>query len=177
MPYNISVIFSAFPLPATIFPASSCYLSGDACAALENPGCARKPALSSTWLCSSPSRAPPGASHSANVKKYPHPRHPITRRLGGPHLSYGDHLSNTAIRGVYPEYGLIRNEIPSEGRWISPEDLLERRRVVFLGGMLRRQLFSGRPAVGETVLIQGVRFTVIGTLRQRAGFLLHRASV
>jgi putative ABC transport system permease protein len=79
-------------------------------------------------------------------------------------ISYGDRLANTAIRGVYPEYGDIRNEIPSEGRWLNGEDFLERRRVVFLGGKLRRQLFSGRPAVGETVLIRGVRFTVVGTM-------------
>ena len=79
-------------------------------------------------------------------------------------ISYGDRLSNTAIRGVYPEYGPIRNEIPSEGRWIGCEDFLERRGVVFLGGTLRKQLSGGRPAVGETVLIQGLRFTVIGTM-------------
>jgi putative ABC transport system permease protein len=82
-------------------------------------------------------------------------------------ISYGDRLANTAIRGVYPEYGEIRNEVPSEGRWISPEDFLERRRVVFLGGILRAQLFSGRPAVGETVLISGVRFTVVGTMDRK----------
>ncbi len=79
-------------------------------------------------------------------------------------VSYGDRLSNTAIRGVYPEYGAIRNEVPSEGRWLSAEDHVERRRVVFLGGKLRKQLFSGRPAVGETVLISGVRFTVVGAM-------------
>jgi putative ABC transport system permease protein len=79
-------------------------------------------------------------------------------------VSYGDRLSNTAIRGVYPEYGAIRNEVPSEGHWLSAEDHVERRRVVFLGGKLRKQLFSGRPAVGETVLISGVRFTVVGAM-------------
>ncbi|MGC9973155.1 MAG: ABC transporter permease [Bryobacteraceae bacterium] len=82
-------------------------------------------------------------------------------------ISYGDRIANTAIRGVYPEYGLIRNEVPTEGRWISSEDFLERRRVVYLGGLIRQQLFSGRPAVGETVLIQGVRFTVIGTMDRK----------
>lgn len=82
-------------------------------------------------------------------------------------VSYCDRLVNTAVRGVYPEYGEIRNEVPSEGRWISHEDLLERRRVVFLGGRLRQQLFAGRPAVGETVLIRGVRFTVIGTMERK----------
>ena len=43
-------------------------------------------------------------------------------------------LVNTAIRGVYPEYGTIRNEVAAEGRWISAEDFVERRRVAFLGG-------------------------------------------
>ena len=79
-------------------------------------------------------------------------------------ISYGDRMANTAIRGVCPEYGEMRNEVPSQGRWISAEDVLERRRVVFLGYRLREKLFSGRPAVGEIVRIAGVRFTVIGTM-------------
>jgi putative ABC transport system permease protein len=82
-------------------------------------------------------------------------------------VSFGDRLANTAVRGVYPEYGTIRNEVSEEGRWISPEDMLERRRVVFLGGRLRQRLFSGRPAVGETVFIRGARFTVIGTMDRK----------
>ena len=55
----------------------------------------------------------------------------------------------------------------SEGRWINAEDELERRRVIFLGGRLKEQLFSGRPAVGETVLVSGVRFTVIGVMARK----------
>ena len=82
-------------------------------------------------------------------------------------ISYGDRLANTAIRGVCPEYGEMRNEVPSAGRWISPEDALERRRVVFLGARLREKLFSGQPAVGETVRIGGTRFTVIGTMERK----------
>jgi putative ABC transport system permease protein len=73
-------------------------------------------------------------------------------------------LSDTAIRGVYPEYGDMRNEIPLEGRWISPEDLGERRRVAFLGALLRKKLFSGTPAIGALVRINGVPFTVIGSM-------------
>src|SRR5713226_6754128 len=79
-------------------------------------------------------------------------------------ISHEERLSDTAIRGVYPEYGDMRNEIPMDGRWISPEDIAERRRVVFLGARLRKKLFSGTPAVGETVRIDGVKFTVIGAM-------------
>ena len=76
-------------------------------------------------------------------------------------------VGTAAVRGVCPEYGEMRNEVPSEGRWIDATDEIERRRVVFLGGRIREQLFSGRPAVGETVAIGGVRFTVIGVMQRK----------
>ncbi len=79
-------------------------------------------------------------------------------------ITHEERLSDTAIRGVYPEYGEMRNEIPMEGRWISPEDIAERRRVAFLGAILRRKLFSGTPPIGETVRIDGVKFTVVGSM-------------
>ncbi len=85
-------------------------------------------------------------------------------------ITYGERLVQTAIRGVYPVYGEIRNQVPSDGRWISPEDILERRRLVFLGGRLREKLFGGRPAAGETVRIGGVRCTVIGVMDRKLNF-------
>jgi len=85
-----------------------------------------------------------------------------------PGIAYQDRLVGTAaIRGVCPEYGEMRNEVPSEGRWLNASDEIERRRVCFLGGRIREQLFSGRPAVGETVSIAGVRFTVVGVMARK----------
>lgn len=94
-------------------------------------------------------------------------KHACLETVRRPPITYGDRMADTAIRGVYPEYGEIRNEVPSQGRWISPEDFLGRRRVVVLGGRLRQKLFSGRPAVGETVQISRVRFTVIGVMDRK----------
>jgi putative ABC transport system permease protein len=82
-------------------------------------------------------------------------------------LAYGDSMANANVRGVCPEYGLMRNEVAAEGRWISLEDQAERRRVVFLGDRLRQRLFRNRPAVDETVVISGLRFTVIGVLERK----------
>jgi putative ABC transport system permease protein len=82
-------------------------------------------------------------------------------------ITYGDSAANTAVRGVEPVYGEIRNEQPNDGRWLSPEDFLERRRVAFLGSQLRKKLFQGRPAVGETIRIDGMRFTVVGTMSRK----------
>jgi putative ABC transport system permease protein len=79
-------------------------------------------------------------------------------------ISHEQRLSDTAIRGVYPEYGDMRNEVPIEGRWISSDDIEERRRVAFLGALLRKKLFSGTPAIGQTVRIDGVPFVVVGSM-------------
>src|SRR5713101_3684884 len=95
-------------------------------------------------------------------------KHVCLETVRRPGIAYGDRIVGTAaIRGVCPEYGEMRNEVPSEGRWINSSDELERRRVIFLGGRLKEQLFSGRPAVGETVLVSGVRFTVVGVMARK----------
>ncbi len=95
-------------------------------------------------------------------------KHACLETVRRPGIAYGERLVGTApVRGVCPEYGEMRNEVPAEGRWISPGDELERRRVAFLGRRVREQLFSGRPAVGETVQIRGVRFEVIGVMARK----------
>ena len=95
-------------------------------------------------------------------------KHACLETVRRPGIAYGNRMVGTAaIRGVCPEYGEMRNEEASEGRWINSLDELERRRVVFIGARVREQLFAGRPAVGETVLIGGVRFTVIGTMGRK----------
>jgi putative ABC transport system permease protein len=95
-------------------------------------------------------------------------KHVCLETVRRPGIGYGDRLAGTSpVRGVCPEYGDMRNEVPAEGRWINAIDELERRRVIFLGGRLREQLFSGRPAVGETVQVAGVSFQVIGVMARK----------
>jgi putative ABC transport system permease protein len=82
-------------------------------------------------------------------------------------LSHEQRFATTAVRGVCPEYGEMRNEMAAEGRWLSAEDEVNRRRVVFLGAMMKKKLFAGTTAVGETVRINGTPFTVIGTMDRK----------
>jgi putative ABC transport system permease protein len=82
-------------------------------------------------------------------------------------ISHDERWSDCAIRGVYPEYGELRAEVPSDGRWISSEDVADRRRVIFLGAHIAKKLFAGFPPVGQTVRISGVRFLVIGVMDRK----------
>ncbi len=82
-------------------------------------------------------------------------------------VGYQERVLNANVRGVCTEYGEIRSQKPMEGRWLSGEDYTERRRVVFMGDWLKKKLFSGRPAIGETITIRGMRFQVIGIADQK----------
>ena len=77
---------------------------------------------------------------------------------------------NSASRGVvgmWPSYQDFRSLLLSEGRLITDQDEAESRRVVILGDAARQQLFSGQPAVGASILIKSVPYTVIGVLKKK----------
>jgi putative ABC transport system permease protein len=72
--------------------------------------------------------------------------------------------TNGQVSGVPTIYNQVRT-IPIEvGRWFNDEDNDQRRRVCILGREMTRNLFPGRPSVGNTVTLNGIRFQVIGML-------------
>jgi putative ABC transport system permease protein len=68
------------------------------------------------------------------------------------------------VFGVTPEYNQIRTVPVGTGRWLNDEDNTEHRRVAVVGWELLKNVFPGRPAVGATMLLNGIRFDVIGVL-------------
>lgn len=74
--------------------------------------------------------------------------------------------SNTSshVIGVQPNYASIRFIPITQGRFLDAADLNERRRVAVLGFKAARLLFPGRPALGETITINGTEFSVVGSL-------------
>ena len=72
--------------------------------------------------------------------------------------------TNGQVSGVPPIYSQVRTIPLAVGRWINDDDNDQRRRVCILGREMTRNMFPGRPAVGNTILLNGVRFRVIGVL-------------
>ena len=70
--------------------------------------------------------------------------------------------SSGQISGVLPEFNQIRYLPVASGRWLNEMDEAQKRNVIVLGDETRRVLFPGRPFLGSTVLLNGVRFEVIG---------------
>ena len=76
--------------------------------------------------------------------------------------------SSGQLMGVPAKFNQIRYLPISQGRWLNEMDDAQKRAVVVLGDEARRLLFPGRPSVGATILLNGIRFEVAGTL-QRIG--------
>lgn len=72
--------------------------------------------------------------------------------------------TNGQVSGVPAIYSHVRTIPLAVGRWINDDDDAERRRVCVLGVEMTKNMFPGRPAVGSTILLNGVRFQVIGVL-------------
>ncbi len=72
------------------------------------------------------------------------------------------------VNGVWPEFGPMRNIIPEMGgRFINDLDMLQKRRVVFIGDRLKNELFGDKDAIGEYILINNMPFRVIGVLKPK----------
>lgn len=83
-------------------------------------------------------------------------------------LASSSFKTSTFMEGVYPEFGEMRTMYPaSGGRFLNELDQAEQRRVVFLGDSIAQQLFPDTDPVGQTLFLDNVPFTVIGTMESK----------
>jgi putative ABC transport system permease protein len=68
------------------------------------------------------------------------------------------------IIGTEPQLNEISFLPLKEGRWLNQLDGDQRRNVIVLGYELQKTLFPGRPSVGSFILINGLRFEVVGSM-------------
>jgi putative ABC transport system permease protein len=78
--------------------------------------------------------------------------------------------SNSSIYGVQSVYATVHNVEMQEGSFISDKNNLSLARVVVLGPTLSQDLFGvGAEAIGQTVRIDNLEFTVTGITKAKGG--------
>ncbi len=83
-------------------------------------------------------------------------------------LKVGDKVSSTYMEGIYPEFEFLRRTFHGAGgRFLNGKDIKERRRVVFLGGEIAKELYGRPDPIGEVVTIDGIPFTICGTMPKK----------
>jgi len=90
-----------------------------------------------------------------------------------PAISRGDiravsdfYQASGQVVGVPAMFNQIRYLPINEGRWMNELDDAQKRPVIVIGDEVRRTLFPGRPAIGAVILLNGIRFEVIGSLQK-----------
>ncbi len=69
--------------------------------------------------------------------------------------------------GSLPPFTEIRSITVAQGRFYNYEDNDQARNVAFLGSDAKKQLFADRDALGQTVWLNGVPYTVIGVMKSK----------
>ena len=83
-------------------------------------------------------------------------------------LRNGDKTALTYMEGVYPSFEFMRRMYPAEGgRFLDALDLEEKRRVVFLGSVIARELFGDKDPIGQMTSIDGIPFKVVGVMPKK----------
>jgi putative ABC transport system permease protein len=99
----------------------------------------------------------------ADIGRLPEVR-AVTGELARSDLYEVSQWSNTSghLSGTEPSYTVVRYLPIATGRYFDDEDTREARRVAFVASKTASILFQGRPMIGETIMIGGTDFTVIG---------------
>jgi putative ABC transport system permease protein len=76
-------------------------------------------------------------------------------------------FTNLFLNGVYPVFQRIRRFEVDTGRGLTEQDEYTRARVAVIGDEAKRKLFSGQPAVGKSIRINGMTFQVVGVYQHK----------
>ncbi len=83
-------------------------------------------------------------------------------------LTYGRKLVRGRVLGTNVVYGEARKHYPvAGGRWLTQADEDEKRRVIFLGDEIAKDIFGTEDPVGKTLLVDNSPFTVIGVMQHK----------
>ncbi len=80
-------------------------------------------------------------------------------------VSYGTRSSTYSIRGTFSSYSEIRHVEAGEGSFFGEQEDFTHTRVAVIGSDVKKKLFSGRNALGETIRIDGISYQVIGIIK------------
>ena len=82
-------------------------------------------------------------------------------------VAYGTRRATYGVSGVCASYGRMRRLDTSEGSFFSESDDFTHTRVAIIGSDVRKKLFSGQNALGESIRLDGISYQVIGVLRHQ----------
>ncbi len=82
--------------------------------------------------------------------------------------SDADSLSNKSVTGVNEQFADVRALTVEQGRFLTYLDVENKNRTCVVGTYIVKELFDGQDALGESIKINGKRFTIVGIMEEKA---------
>jgi putative ABC transport system permease protein len=90
-----------------------------------------------------------------------------SRRL----VTFRNRNANVNVVGTSPEFLTVRSFEVASGRFLNDLDLQRNSQVAVIGSTLKERLFDNTQALGQSIRVGGVSFTVIGVLKEKGSNL------
>jgi putative ABC transport system permease protein len=80
-------------------------------------------------------------------------------------VAFGTRSASYGVRGIYSSYEKIRALDVGDGSFFGERDDFTHSRVAVIGSIVKKKLFSGENALGESIRIDGISYKVVAVLR------------
>jgi len=86
-------------------------------------------------------------------------------------IKYGNSTFEVTVEGTNQDYPDIRNFHVIDGRFITADDVDKRKKVAVIGQEVVTELFAGTNPIGETITINGQRYSIVGVMEPKGEVL------
>lgn len=80
-------------------------------------------------------------------------------------VAFGTRSASYNVHGVYSSYEKIRALEVGEGTFFGEQEDFTHTRVAVIGSAVKKKLFSGQNAIGESIRVDGISYKIVGILK------------
>ncbi len=84
-------------------------------------------------------------------------------------IKYKNNANNYSVKAVHPDYHLLEKTTIDQGRYLNKLDLNQKKKVIVIGRLIKKDLFGEKPALGKRVNVSGSSFLIVGIFSDEGG--------
>jgi putative ABC transport system permease protein len=84
-------------------------------------------------------------------------------------IKYKNKANNYSLKAVHPDYQFLEKTKMDEGRYLNELDLSQKKKVIIIGRLIKKDLFGEKPALGKRVNVSGSSFLIVGIFSDEGG--------
>ena len=84
-------------------------------------------------------------------------------------IKYKNNANNYSVKAVHPDYQFLEKTTIDQGRYLNKLDLNQKKKVIVIGRLIKKDRFGEKPALGKRVNVSGSSFLIVGIFSDEGG--------